>query len=342
MADPNGILPSGVGVYFRVTPTDPQGSTVRMEVELHQLPATFTGTANYVSSYVTSGTAATTPTVTGLAAGNYGWAYRVVDSQGLASAWVAASNPDFIVQAASQPPTHDIASQIRADTGVAMADPNGILPSGVGVYFRVTPTDPQGSTVRMEVELHQLPATFTGTANYVSSYVTSGTAATTPTVTGLAAGNYGWAYRVVDSQGLASAWVAANNPDFIVQASTPILSVNTTATSVPASAGNASFNISNTGGGTMSYSGSVSSDSTWLTITSDGSGGNNGTINISYPANGGAQRSGTIVVTASGASGSPMTLTVTQAAASGGTPFYTGARVMAAPAAGPGFRSGGG
>jgi len=118
------------------------------------------------------------------------------------------------------PPTHGIASQVRADTGVAMPDPNGILPAGVGVYGRVTPTDPQGSTVRMEVELHQLPATFTGTANYVSSYVTSGSVAQTATVTGLAAGNYGWAYRVVDSQGLASAWVGASNPDFTVQAVT--------------------------------------------------------------------------------------------------------------------------
>ena len=332
MADPGGTLPQGVGVYFKVTPTDPQGNTVRMEVELHQLPATFTGTANYVSSYVASGAVATTPTVTGLAPGNYGWAYRVVDSQGLASSWVAANNPDFTVQA-SQPPTHGIANQVRADTGVAMADP-ATIPQGVGVYFRVTPTDPQGNTVRMEVEWHQLPASFTGTANLVSSYVSSGSQATTPTLTGLAVGNYGWAYRVVDSQGLASSWVGANNPDFIVQSTTPILSVNTTSTSVSASAGNTSFNVSNTGGGTMSYSASVSSDSTWLTITSGGSGGNSGTINVSYPANNGAQRSGTIVVTASGASGSPITLTITQAAASSGSPFQIGNRVMAAPAAG--------
>src|SRR6266568_3730127 len=218
MADPNGTVPYGVGVYFRVTPTDPDGDTARMEVELHQLPATFTGSPNYVSSYVSSGSVATTATATGLAAGNYGWRYRVVDSHGNAGSWVSENNPDFIVQAANQPPTHGIASQVRADTGAVMADPNGTVPYGVGVYFRVTPTDPDGDTARMEVELHQLPATFTGSPNYVSSYVSSGSVATTATATGLAAGNYGWRYRVVDSHGNAGAWVSENNPDFIVQA----------------------------------------------------------------------------------------------------------------------------
>jgi len=73
-----------------------------MEVELQQLPATFTGTANYVSGYVSSGTRVQTPTATGLAAGNYGWRYRVVDSAGVSSNWVTNGNPDFMVQAVNQ------------------------------------------------------------------------------------------------------------------------------------------------------------------------------------------------------------------------------------------------
>src|SRR5438067_1800972 len=109
--------------------------------------------------------------------------------------------------AANQPPTHGIASQVRADTGAVIADPNGVIPSGVGVYFRVTPTDPEADTVRMEVELHQLPSAFSGVPNYVSLYVASGTVATTATASGLPAGNYGWRYRVVDSGGHAGAWV---------------------------------------------------------------------------------------------------------------------------------------
>ena len=68
----------------------------------------------------------------------------------------------------------------------------------------------------------------------------------------------------------------------------------------------------------MSYSAVVTSGSSWLSITSGGSGGNSGAFVASYSANGtGAQRSGTIQVTASGASGSPMTITVTQGSSTG-------------------------
>lgn len=195
-----GTVPTGIGVYFEATVSSDEGRNVRLEVELRQLPASFSGTANYVSSYVSSGTRARTSTATGMAAGNWGWKYRIVDTTGLSTAWQAAGNPDFIVQGVNQPPTHNIANQVRADTGANMAL-GAAVPSGVGVYFRVTPTDPEGDTVRMEVELHQLPASFTGTPNYVSSYVVSGSVATTATATGLAAGNYGWRYRVVDSGG---------------------------------------------------------------------------------------------------------------------------------------------
>ena len=323
-----GVVPTGVGVYFKANVSDQDGDTIRYEVELHQLPASFTGTANYVSTYVASGSEATTTTATGLAAGNYGWKFRVVDSRGAANAWSSAGNPDFVVQAvANQPPTHGIASQVRADTGAVLADPNGVVPSGVGVYFRVTPTDPDGDTARMEVELHPLPATFTGTPNYVSPYVASGSVATTATASGLAAGNYGWRYRVVDIGGHAGLWVAENNPDFTVQiAAQPVLSVSpATPPTQPASAGSLTLNVLNTGGGTMSYSAAVTSGSSWLSIYSGASGGNSGTMGVSYTANPGTARAGTIVVTASGASGSPATITVNQAASGGTTVLLPGA-----------------
>jgi surface antigen len=73
----------------------------------------------------------------------------------------------------------------------------------------------------MEVELHLLPATFTGAATLFSSYVNSGTLATTATANGLGAGSYGWRYRVVDIRGAAGAWVSENHPDFIVQGAGP-------------------------------------------------------------------------------------------------------------------------
>jgi surface antigen/GH25 family lysozyme M1 (1,4-beta-N-acetylmuramidase) len=111
----------------------------------------------------------------------------------------------------------------------------------------------------------------------------------------------------------------------------PALTVNPTRVSVAATSGSTSFNINNTGGGTMSYSASVTAESSWLQIPSGGAGGNSGTINVSHDANTGAQRSGTIVVTANGASGSPVTLTVVQAAPSNPSILSKGSRVMAAP-----------
>jgi len=92
-----------VSISERPLRTPDAGDTIKIEVELHQLPASFTGTATHVSGYVSSGSVASLSTITGLAAGNYGWAYRAVDNHGLATNWVLAGNPDFIVQISSTP-----------------------------------------------------------------------------------------------------------------------------------------------------------------------------------------------------------------------------------------------
>ena len=96
---------------------------------------------------------------------------------------------------------------------------------------------------------------------------------------------------------------------------TPVLSVTPDNRDVSATAGNTTFSVANIGGGTMSWTATVTSGSSWLSITSGSSGTNSGTINVSYTANGGtSSRTGTITVTASGATGSPKNVTVTQAA----------------------------
>ena len=100
------FLPQGVDVCFAVTPIDPQGNTVMLEVELHRLPSSFSGKANYISGFVPSGARATA-TATGLFPGEYGWAYRVVNNQGLASDWVAASNPNFTIPTLIRAPDND-------------------------------------------------------------------------------------------------------------------------------------------------------------------------------------------------------------------------------------------
>jgi len=116
--------------------------------------------------------------------------------------------------------------------------------------------------------------------------------------------------------------VDVSNANFTISTPvvTPILSVTPINTSVGATASTTSFGVSNTGGSTLSYSASVTSGSSWLSITSGATGGNGGTINVSYSANTGVERTGTIQVTASGATGSPTPVTVTQAGVSGA--FY--------------------
>jgi hypothetical protein len=93
----------------------------------------------------------------------------------------------------------------------------------------------------------------------------------------------------------------------------PVLSVTPTNAPVSAAAGSTNFSVSNSGTGTLSYSAAVTSGSSWLSIASGATGGNSGTIAVSYASNNGGQRAGTIQITANGASGSPATVTVTQA-----------------------------
>ena len=82
----------------------------------------------------------------------------------------------------------------------------------------------------------------------------------------------------------------------------PLLSVSPTNQAVSNDAGTATFNVSNTGAGTMSWTAAVTSSGSWLSITSGSSGTDSGTITCAFSANAGtAARTGTIRVTAAGA-----------------------------------------
>jgi surface antigen len=120
--------------------------------------------------------------------------------------------------------------------------------------------------------------------------------------------NFEWRHRTV-----LPTWFDNFIPVPLSGSIAPILSVTPTNAPVSAAAGSTNFSVSNSGTGTLSYSATVASGSSWLSIASGATGGNSGTINVSYSTNAGAQRSGTIQITASGASGSPATVTVTQA-----------------------------
>jgi hypothetical protein len=116
-----------------------------------------------------------------------------------------------------------------------------------------------------------------------------------------------WAVYVSNPNGQTSTAFS-----FIVSAATPVLSVTPTSVTMSAAAGSTNFSVNNSGTGSLSYSSTVTSGSSWLSITSGATGGNSGTITASYTSNTGVQRSGTIQITASGASGSPATVTITQ------------------------------
>ena len=94
----------------------------------------------------------------------------------------------------------------------------------------------------------------------------------------------------------------------------PVLSVSPVSRDVAKNAGTTTFSVSNTGAGTMSWTTSVTSGGSWLSITLGATGTNSGTINCSFSANTGASsRTATIRVTATDAAGSPQYVTVTQA-----------------------------
>ena len=99
----------------------------------------------------------------------------------------------------------------------------------------------------------------------------------------------------------------------VTQEGVQMLSVTPSSQGVSSSSGTTTFSVTNTRTGTMPWTAAITSDSSWLTITSGASGTNSGTINCSFTANTTIySRSGTITVTAPGAKGSPLTVSVVQ------------------------------
>ncbi len=93
----------------------------------------------------------------------------------------------------------------------------------------------------------------------------------------------------------------------------PLLVVSPPERTVPASAGTASFNVRNAGGGAMAWTAAVSEGSGWLTIESGTAGMQDGTIEVAFTRNTMLEsRIGTIHVEAEGAGESPVDVTVVQ------------------------------
>ncbi len=106
-----------------------------------------------------------------------------------------------------------------------------------------------------------------------------------------------------------------DHPFTITSAEAPVLQVTPTSRNVPASAGTTTFEVSNTGSGTLNWTAAVTQGASWLAIVSGHSGTDRGTITLSYAANSEAtSRTGVVTVTATGASGSPQEVTIVQSA----------------------------
>jgi hypothetical protein len=81
------------------------------------------------------------------------------------------------------------------------------------VWFKAWVTDPDGDSVRIEVECRLTNQPFTGAQNFESSFAPSGTEASIE-ATGLARGDYHWRIRTRDASGAASIWISfGGNPD---------------------------------------------------------------------------------------------------------------------------------
>ncbi len=91
-----------------------------------------------------------------------------------------------------------------------------------------------------------------------------------------------------------------------------VLNVDPLSKTVKSSSGNAVFNITNTGSGTMNWTAEVIEGADWCSINNGESGTNNGTIKLKYKKNTGPSRTAKIRVTAEGAVGSPIIVELKQ------------------------------
>ncbi|KPA11778.1 secreted protein containing APHP domain protein [Candidatus Magnetomorum sp. HK-1] len=100
----------------------------------------------------------------------------------------------------------------------------------------------------------------------------------------------------------------------------PMLSVDPSFQSVPASEGTTSFDIANSGTGSLNWMAKVDTSATsWLSIDNTASGLNSGTILVSFGKNENSARTGQIIISSTEAENSPVTVEVRQEQLATGT-----------------------
>jgi hypothetical protein len=109
----------------------------------------------------------------------------------------------------------------------------------------------------------------------------------------------------------------ATRPVSLTVSATPVLSVTPENRDVGVTTGTTTFDVSNSGAGTMVWTAAVVAGGEWLFIQSGGSGTDGGTVTVAFAANQTAwPRQGTVRISAAGAAGSPKYVSVTQASGS--------------------------
>ncbi|MFX0066482.1 MAG: SH3 domain-containing protein, partial [Candidatus Hermodarchaeota archaeon] len=153
-----------------------------------------------------------------------GWYEIYWHGQTQTECWVSGSYVTVVQQSQQSPPNQPSSlSQLRSDGTTVI--PEGGVTSESTMVFKGTVSDPDGDTVRLEIELREMGQTFTGepTPETISDYVPSGTQVTL-TRYGLIDEDYHWQYRAKDANGATCGWVefgVAGNIDFSVDTTPP-------------------------------------------------------------------------------------------------------------------------
>ena len=223
--DPDGSL------ELRGTAIDPDGLSYELQVEVQSVGIPFTGVPTATGGFAGSGNAAVLA-VSSLAQGGYHWQARLVNNTGYLSNWISfGANPetsaDFIV--GGTPPVPSALAQSLTSLGGALAA-GTLFDSDGTVFLRATVFTASGfGTAGIEVEVQPILTPFSGTPNFSSPFVASGSVA--EALVALPSGAYHWQARAA-SPGFQSAFVSfGGNPessvDFMVDLAEPTTTVAT-------------------------------------------------------------------------------------------------------------------
>jgi hypothetical protein len=236
-----------------------------------------------------------------------GWIYVLLDGSQVYSTYSTSASYTYTGLTAG---THTLSVQISNSNGSNSASTSYVVRSPAPT-ISITSVSPASGTLTAPASVTiNCTATQAGLIYVLldgSQVYSANNNSISYTYTNLTAGTHTLGVSITNSAGSNSA-----STSYVVLVPQSI-SLSTTSISVPYTGGQASFTISNTGGGTLNWS-VISSDTNWLKI-SPASGTNSGTVTITYLSNAGLQRTGKITVSAAGATNTPQTITVTQAPA---------------------------